>query len=146
MAAAIGMMIGSAVANAAAFIGGNAIYGLVNKSGSAEEMARHNKATEDLQRAQAEYSQKHQARLDYLNEQLRAAMHADKVYADVNEAARLYYEVTGGDQLKQKSIPDIGKEPTLDEFYQPSEEQKKYELIFLAGGIGLSGWLAFKYL
>ena len=33
MAAAVGMMLESAVANAVAFIGGNAIYGLVNKQG-----------------------------------------------------------------------------------------------------------------
>lgn len=52
--------------------------------------------------------------------------------------------MTGGDQQKQNSIPDVGNEPTFDEFYQPSEEQKKYELIFLVGGLGLSGWLAFQ--
>ena len=122
--AAIAMMIGSAVANAAAFIGGNAIYGLVNKSGSAEEMSRHNSATEDLQRAQADWSQKRQARLDFLNDQLRRANYADKSFADIDEAMRLYYEVTGGDEQKQKGIPDIGNEPTLDEFYQPSESKK----------------------
>ena len=88
MAAAVGMMIGSAVANAVAFIGGNAIYGLVRKQGASEEVERHNRAMEELHRAWIEWSQKRQARLDYLNEQLRRELHADKVYGDVNEVSK----------------------------------------------------------
>lgn len=144
--AAIGMMLGSAIANAVTFIGGNYLMSLVNPSDAGAEAARHNQAMEELGRANAEWAQKRQTRLDYLNEQLKREAHADKVYSDVNEAARLYYEVTGGDQEKQKNIPDDGKLPTLGDFYQPSDEQKKYELIFLAGATGLSGWLAFRYL
>ena len=146
MAAAVGMMIGSAVANAVAFIGGNAIYGLVSKQGASEEVERHNRAMEELQRASTEWSQRRLARLDYLNEQLHREQHADKVYRDVNEAMRLYHEVTGGDEQKLKNVPYVEDEPSLSNYYKPSEEQQKYELIFLAGGISLSAWLAFNYL
>lgn len=140
------MIIGSAVANAAAFIGGNALYGLVNKSGADEERVRHDKALEDVQKAQVEWSQKRQVRLDYLNDRLQREHDVEKDYADTNEAMRLYYEVTGGDEEKLKNIPAVGDVPSLEEFYQPSEAQKNYELVFLAGGIGLSAWLAFNFL
>ena len=146
MAAAVGMMIGSAVANAVAFIGGNAIYGLFNKQGASEEVERHNRAMEELQRASTEWSQRRQTRLDYLNEQLRREQHANKVFTDVDEAMRLYYEATGGDEQELKNVPYVGDEPSLSDYFKPSGEQQTYELIFLAGGIGLSAWLAYNYL
>lgn len=140
------MMIGGAVANAAAFIGGNALYATLNEQGASEETARHNKAMEELQRAQTQWAQRRQTRLDFLNDQLRREQIADKAYSDMDQAMQLYYLATGGDKEKLKAIPDVGDEPSLDEFYQPSAEQKKYELIFLTSGLGLSAWLAFKYL
>jgi hypothetical protein len=60
MAAATGMMIGSAIAQAATFLGGNAICGLVSKQGAEAELRRHNLAIEQLQRAQDEWAQKRQ--------------------------------------------------------------------------------------
>jgi proline dehydrogenase len=146
MAAAIGLMVGSAIANAAAFIGGNAIYAFINKQDADEERIRHDTAIENLQKAQADWSEKRQAKLDYLNEQLQRELHADKVYSDINEAMHLYYEVTGGDETKLRNIPNEGDEPKLSEYYEASEAQKNYELIFLVAGVGATGWLAFRYL
>ena len=108
MAAAVGMMLGSAVANAVAFFGGNEIYGLVSNQGASEKVQRHNRAMEEVQRASTEWSQRRQARLDFLNEQMRREQHADKVYSDVNEAMRLYHAVTGGDEQKLKNVPYVG--------------------------------------
>ena len=51
--AAIGMMIGGAVVNALAFIGGNYLFSLFGKSDDAEkERKRHDLAIEALQHAQ----------------------------------------------------------------------------------------------
>ena len=52
-----------------------------------------------------------------------------------------YYIVTGG---ADNSIPQIGNEPNIHEFYEPSDEQKQYELMFMAGGLVLTGITAFK--
>ena len=71
--AAIGMMIGGAVVNALAFTGGNYLFSMFGKSGEAEEeRKRQDLAIEALQHAEPEYQHKHQLRLDYLNQQLRA--------------------------------------------------------------------------
>ena len=134
------MMIGGAVVNALAFTGGNYLFSMLGRSGEAEkERKRHNMAIEALQH-------KRQLRLDYLNKQLRAEQHSVQVFEDVDAAAREYWLVTGGDQEKLDEAPDAGAEPTLNEYYEPSASQKEYELLFMAGGLALTGWAAFKFL
>ena len=54
--------------------------------------------------------------------------------------------MTGGDQEKLDKAPDAGAEPTLNEYYMPSTSQKEYELLFITGGLALTGWAAFKFL
>ena len=54
--------------------------------------------------------------------------------------------MTGDDQEKLNKVPDTGAEPTLNEYYEPSALQKEYELLFMAGGLALTGWAAFKFL
>ena len=135
--AAIGMMIGGAVVNALAFTGGNYLFSTLGRSGEAEkERKRHNMAIEALQH-------KRQLRLDYLNKRLQAEHHSAQVFEDVDAAAREYWLVTGGDQEKLDKLPD---EPTLNEYYEPSASQKEYELLFITGGLALTGWAAFKFL
>ena len=141
MAATIGIMLGGAIANALAFTGGNFLFSLLGKQQADEERIRHDKAIEQLQSAQAEYSKKRQERLDYLNARIRAETHSEQTYQNVDEALELYYQVTGGDK---SSVPEIGIEPKMEEYYQPSEEQQQYELLFMAGGLVLTGITAFK--
>jgi len=43
-------------------------------------------------------------------------------------------------------VPDDGAESTLNDYYEPSALLKKYELMFIAGGLALAGWAAFKFL
>ena len=140
--ATIALMVGTAIVNALAFTGGNYLFSTLHKKEADTERIRHDKALEDFQAAQADYSKKRQERLDYLNEKLRAELHADKTYEDVEAAMEEYYIVTGGSD--NNSIPQIGKVPNFNEFYEPSDEQKQYELIFMAGGLVLTGITAFK--
>jgi len=136
------MMIGGAVVNALAFTGGNYLFSLLGRSDEAEkERKRHDLAIEALQRAESEYQHKRQLRLDYLNQQRRAEQHSMQVFEDVDTAAREYWLVTGGDKG-----PDAGAEPSLNEYYEPSAVQKEYELLFMAAGLALTGWAAFKFL
>ena len=139
--ASIAFLIGGAVVNALAFTGGNYLFSLLAKQGADDERIRHDKAIEQLQNAQADYSRKKQERLDYLNERLRAEIHAEKAYEDVDQAMEVYYNVTGGDL---KNVPEIGNEPNLHEYYVESDEQKKFELLFMGGGLLLTGITAFK--
>ena len=54
--------------------------------------------------------------------------------------------MTGGNQEKLDKVPDTGAEPTLNEYYEPSASQKEYKLLFVVGGLALTGWAAFKFL
>ena len=67
MASAVAMMIGGAVVNALAFTGGNFLFSKLGKTQDAEkERERHNRAVEQLEAAQAAWSQKRMQRLDFL--------------------------------------------------------------------------------
>ena len=69
MASAIAMMIGGVVVNALAFTGSNFLFSKLGKKNDAEaERKRHDKAVEQLEAAQAAWSQKRTQRLDFINE------------------------------------------------------------------------------
>jgi len=138
--ATIGMMIGGAVVNALAFTGGNYLFSLLARSDEAEkERKRHDLAIEAIQRAESEYQHKRRLRLDYLNQQLRAEKHSLQVFEDVDAATREYWRITGGDPEELNRVPDVGAEPTLNDYYEPSALQKEYELMFMTGGLALAG-------
>ena len=139
-------MIGGAVVNALAFTGGNYLFSMLGRSDEAvEERKRHDLAIEELQLAEREYQHKRQQRLDYLNQRLRAEQHSAQVFEDVDAAAREYWLVTG-DEKKLNQVSDAGAEPMFNEYYESSASQKEYELLFMAGGLALTGWAAFKFL
>ena len=50
--ASIGFLIGGAIVNALAFTGSNYLFSSLSKESIDKEQKRHNKAIEDLQRAQ----------------------------------------------------------------------------------------------
>ena len=65
--ASIGFLIGGALVNALAFTGSNYLFSSLSKESIDKERKRHDKAIEDLQRAQIEWAKKRQERLDYIN-------------------------------------------------------------------------------
>jgi len=137
------MTIGGAIVNAIAFTGGNYLFSFFGRSDEAEKEIM---AIEALQRAESEYQHKRRLRLDYLNQQHRAEQHSLQVFEDVDAAAREYWRVTGDDPEELNRVPDVGAEPTLNDYYEPSALQKEYELMFIAGGLALAGWAAFKFI
>ena len=65
MASAVAMMIGGAVVNALDFTGGNFLFSKLGKTQDAEEeRERHDRAVEQLEAAQAAWSQKRMQRQD----------------------------------------------------------------------------------
>ena len=139
MASAVAMMIGGAVTNALAFTGGNYLFSHLGKD-SDEERKRHDKAMEQLEAAQAKWSKERTQRLDFINEQLQKEHHAVQKFDDVDQAMKQYYYITG------KELPELEPEPTLSDFYTPSEDQKKREISFIIGGMALTGFVAWKFL
>ena len=135
MASAVAMMIGGAVTNALAFTGGNYLFSHLGKD-SDEERKRHDKAMEQLEAAQAKWSKERTQRLDFINEQLQKEHHAEQEFSDVDTAIKQYYYITG------KELPELEPEPTLSDFYTPSEDQKNREIAFVVGGMALTGFVA----
>ena len=62
--ASVGFVIGGALINALAFSGSNFLLSSLSKESIDKEGKRHDKAIEDLQRAQVEWAKKRQERLD----------------------------------------------------------------------------------
>ena len=109
-------------------------------SGADEEQKRHDKAIEQLQAAHEAWSRKRTERLDWIAEDLRRQGHALKTFRDVDEAMRLYAEVTG----KKVSFDDLGPEAQLSDFYIPSDGQKEREIAFVHIGMAATGLIAYK--
>ena len=59
-------------------------------------------------------------------------------FKDVDAALTLYSRVHPTFQFEKK--------PTLSDFYQPSESQKNYEYVFIAGAVVVTGLLAYRFL
>ena len=68
--ASIAMLIGGAIVNAVAFSGSNYLFSKLRSSGVDEERKRHDKAVEQLQSAQAEWSRRRTVHLDWINDEL----------------------------------------------------------------------------
>ena len=138
MASAVGMMVAGALVNALAFSGSNYLFSKMGRKDTQEERKRHDLAIEQLQSAQAEWSKKRQARLDYINQQLRAMGHATKTFTDVETAMQEYNLLTG------KSLGVLGDEPKISDFYTPSDDQRNREILFITAGMGLAAFTTYK--
>ena len=129
------MLIGGALVNALAFSGTNFLFSKLKDGGSAER-ERHDKAVEQLQAAQAEWARKRTERLDWINEELRRQGHAVRTFRDVDEAIRQYNLVAGPRIMSEP-------EPTLSDFYQPSQEQYDREIAFVIMGMVATSAVAY---
>ena len=76
--ASIGFLIGGAMINALAFSYSNFLFSRLSRESIDMERKRHDKAIEDLQRAQIEWVKKRQERLDYINNQIMKQRKAEK--------------------------------------------------------------------
>ena len=93
--ASIGFLIEGALVNALAFTGSNYLFSSLSKDSIDKEQKRHDKATEDLQRAQIEWAKKRQERVDCINNQIMKEHKAEKRFMDLNSAMQQYFIVIG---------------------------------------------------
>ena len=127
--ASIAIMIGGAALNAAAFIGGNylARY-LTGGDKASEEKERHDRALEAYQAAHEKYMRDRNKLLDWIATNAKMKEQAEQDFRDTDYAFELYNKA----HLDRPMIPP--KEPQFSDFYQPSEEQKQGELLFVGAG------------
>ena len=139
--ASIGFLIGGALINALAFSGSNFLFSSLSKKSVNKERKRHNKAIEDLQRAQIEWAKRRQERLDYINSQIVKERKAEKRFTDLNSAMQQYFLVTG------RQLEPLPPKPVLYDFYVSSEDHHNRELAFITLsmiGIGAFLWYSDK--
>ena len=139
--ASIGFLIGGALVNALAFSGSNFLLSSLSKESIDKEQKRHDKAIDDLQRAQIEWAKKRQEQLDYINNQIMKKRKAEKRFADLNSAMQQYFIVTG------RQLEPLPPKPVLSDFYVPSEDHHNRELPFInlsMAGIGNFLWYSDK--
>src|SRR5271157_3458824 len=137
--ATIAILIGGAIANAVAFVGGNALYDKFGRTDGSEERIRHDRAIEDLQRATSEWNQKRLETLDFINNKLREKSESRSTFDDVDRALDFYNETHPDANLQ------LVKRPILDDFYKPSSEQKYYEIVIVTFVGSIIGYVAYKF-
>ena len=123
--ASIGFLIGGALINALAFTASNYLFSSLSKESIDKEQKRHDKAIEDLQRAQIEWAKKRQERLDYINNEIMKEHKAEKRFMDLNSAMQQYFIVTG------RQLEPLPPKPVLSDYYVPSEDHHNRELEFI---------------
>ena len=123
--ASIGFLIGGPLVNALAFTGSNYLFSSLSKESIDKARKRHDKAIEDLQRAQIEWDKKRQEQLDYINNQIIKERKAEKRFTDLNSAMQQYYIVTG------RQLEPLTPKPVLSDFHMPSEDHHNRELAFI---------------
>ena len=139
--ASIGFLIGGALINDPAFSGSNFLFSSLSKESINKEQKRHDKAIEDLQRAQIEWAKKRQEQLDYINSEIMKEHKAEKRFMDLNSAMQQYFIVTG------RQLEPLPPKPVLSDYYVPSEDHHNCELAFITLsmiGIGASLWYSDK--
>ena len=139
--ASVGSLIDGALINALAFSGSNFLFSSLSKESIDRERKRHDKAIEELQRAQIEWAKKRQERLDYINNQIVKERKAEKRLTDLNSVMQQYFLVTG------RQLEPLPPEPVLSDFYIPSEDHHNRELAFITLsmlGIGAFLWYSNK--
>ena len=62
--------------------------------------------------------------------------HAEQTFDDTVQAMKQYYNITG------KQLDHLPPEPNLSDYYTPSTDQQKRELLFIVAGMAETGFLA----
>jgi len=138
--AAIAMLVGGAVINAAALTGGNILdkY-LSGDSGAMAEKKGHDKALEAYEAAQARYAHERTKLLDWIEINRENKELAKQNLTNTDYAFKLYNQAHPDRKL---TLP---KEPKFSDFYQPSEAQKRGELIFVGGSTLVLAFVVFRF-
>ena len=137
----VSVVVGSVVAALAftgANYGGRALDRLIhgdNTSALAAERKRHDLAMEAYENALAAYNKKRQAYRDWLDQNYRDKMQADKNFQNTDYAFKLYAQAHPHFQMSP---------PRFKDYYTPSQRQKNNELMFLGiSGLAIGGAVAY---
>ena len=141
--ASVAIKAGGALLSAVAFIGGNYLACFLSGDDpktSIKEKIRHDKALEAYQAAYAKYQKERTKLLDWIETQYEIKEQAKQSFTNTEYAFKLSNQARQQDQLM------VPQEPKFSDFYQPSEQQKQGELVFVGAGALALGYAAFRFL
>ena len=127
-------MLGGALLNETAFIGGNYIAKALSGSSSTDlqlERERHDKAMEKYQKDYAEYQEKRLAYIDFMNNRKGDANQASENIYKTDEALKLYSQVNP---------------PKFSDYYRPNGDQRMGEMAYVSVGMLALGYITSKWL
>ena len=88
--ASVAVMVGGAILNAAAFIGGNKLFKGDSDEKAQREAERHNRATEEYQAAYAKYERDRDKLFDWMRTNERMKDDAKQDFTNTDFALKLY--------------------------------------------------------
>ena len=146
MAAAVGMTMLGAVLNATAFTGGSILGQKLSGQGGelVQERERHDRALEKFNDDTEAYREKQQQIYDWKKKREGKEYKADRDLAATDEDIELYNIEWNSYKGEVGEQPAPASKPVLSDYYTPSEEQKKWELIYIGGGLVVGGLVVFK--
>lgn len=132
--ASIAIMIGGAIINATAFVGGSYLARYLSGESEADkEKKRHDLALEKYEKEYQKYQENRTKLLDWIATNDKIKDEAKQNFENTDYALKLYNQ-THHDQM------DLN-EPQFSDFYKPSVQQKQGELIYVGASalaIGLA--------
>jgi len=138
--ATVAVIVGAAIVNAVAFTIGNALYDKFGRTDGSVERDRHDKAVEDLQKANVDWNKKRSETLDFINNETRQKNDARNRFDDVDRALEFYNHTHPDGKII------LPPRPKLEDFYSLSPEQNYYEAVIAAMIGGIVGYIAFRYM
>ena len=132
-------MIDGAIFNATTFIGGSYLAKYFSGDDASVEKKRHDKALEKYQKDYAKYQENREKLLDWQEQNRRNKAIASQNFEDTDEALKLYNRTHPDENLYLT-------EPVFSDYYRPSKNQKTYEVIYVAAGMLLVGFIVTRFL
>ena len=137
--ASIAIMLGGAVLNATTFIGGSYLAKYLSGGNTDQERVHHDKALEKYQKDYSKYEENRQWVLDWIDVNRHNDAIASQNLSKTDESLKLYNRTHPDENLHLN-------EPIFHDYYQPSNDQKIGEMLYVGGGMLSLGYLASKWL
>ena len=135
-------MVVGGLFNAFAFAGAGYLFSKLNHSGYKDEIKRHNLALEHLSEAKQEWYEEEVSRKNKIEEKRHQLVEANK---DINTTNAALSALDHLNRVMEKR--SLEQEPTLDDYYKPSEEMEGYKVLVMTAaglGTGLVGYKIYK--
>ena len=123
-------IVAGGIFNAVAFAGAGFLFSKLNHRGYEYEIKRHNKVIEELTKAKEAWYEREVKRKDRIAKLHLELNDANNDFKETNRALKL---------LENASMVDT--QPTIHNYYEPSDEMKKYYDVTM-GAVGLATGVA----